>query len=74
MYKRQGLNIDFEREPISIFVYSDPGNLWAALDEKYEKERLIEFRKRYITVDTENCTGKLADFLLSLLDEKERIQ
>ena len=74
-YKKNiGLNIDFEREPISIFVYSDPGNLWAALDEKYEKERLIEFRKRYITVDTENCTGKLADFLLSLLDEKERIQ
>lgn len=74
-YKKNiGLNIDFEREPISIFVYSDPGNLWAALDEKYEKERLIEFRKRYITVDTENCTGKLADFLLSLLVKKERIQ
>lgn len=37
-YKKNiGLNIDFEREPISIFVYSDPGNLWAALVKSMKK-------------------------------------
>ena len=69
-----GLNIDLKNEAIAMFVYSDSEVLWDVLGEDYDKEKLTEFKKKYITVDTENCTRKLADFLLSLLDEKEHIQ
>lgn len=38
--------------------------------EPYDMEALRRFRDKYIEVDTDNCTGQLADFIESLLPER----
>ena len=62
-----GLNIDFESEPIAPYVFRDAAALAKALDKEYDMDALHAFRDRYIDIDTENCTVKLADFIESLL-------
>ncbi len=65
-----GLNMDFETEAIGKYVFRDAASLAKALSEPYDIEALRAFRNKYIEVDTENCTGQLADFIESLLPEK----
>ncbi len=60
-----GLNIDFDAEPIAPYVFGDAGSLASALDKDYDMKALRAFRDRYIDIDTEDCTGQLADFIES---------
>ena len=62
-----GLNMDFEKEPIADYVFSDAAELAKALEEPYDMEKLRAFRERYIDIDTGNCTSDLADFIESLI-------
>ena len=66
-----GLNMDFDAEAIGKYVFRDAESLAKALGEPYDMEALRAFRDKYIEVDTENCTGQLADFIQSLLPEKK---
>ena len=62
-----GLNIDFDSEPISPFVFRDAGKLANAIasaaDGDYDMDALRAFRDRYIDIDTSNCTAALADYI-----------
>lgn len=62
-----GLNIDFDSEPISPYVFRDAGKLAnaiaAAADGDYDMDALRAFRDRYIDIDTGNCTAALADYI-----------
>ena len=62
-----GLNVDFDAEPISDYVFRDAAQLAAALEKPYDFGRLGEFRDRYIDINTADCTADLADFIESLL-------
>ncbi len=66
-----GLNIDFGREPIAGYVFSDAVSLVNSLEQDYDFEKLKAFRDRYIdvelTTDDRSSTQKLADFVESLL-------
>ena len=65
--KSTGLNIDFDNEPISPYVFRDAKALAAAADRSgYDMEALHSFRDRYIDIDTDNCTAGLADIILSI--------
>lgn len=66
-----GLNMDFASEAIGKYVFRDAALLAMALGEPYDMEALRTFRNKYIEVDTDNCTGQLADFIESLLPEKK---
>ena len=66
-----GLNMDFASEAIGKYVFRDAESLAKALEEPYDMEALRAFRNKYIEVDTDNCTGQLADFIESLLPEKK---
>ena len=66
-----GLNMDFASEAIGKYVFRDAALLAMALGEPYDMEALRAFRNKYIEVDTDNCTGQLADFIESLLPEKK---
>lgn len=66
-----GLNMDFDAEAIGKYVFRDAESLAKALGEPYDMEALRSFRNKYIEVDTDNCTGQLADFIQSLLPEKK---
>lgn len=68
--ERVGLNMDPASEPISGCVYTDAASLAEALDRPYDMEKLRLFRKRYIDIDTENCTKQLADHIVSLIGER----
>ena len=62
-----GLNIDFDSEPISPYVFRDAGKLANAIasaaDGDYDMDALLAFRDRYIDIDTSNCTAALADYI-----------
>ena len=60
-----GLNMDFAEEAIADYVFKDAAELAEALDKPYDIEALRAFRAKYIEVDTDNCTGQLADFIES---------
>ena len=62
-----GLNIDFSKEAIAPYVCGTGSELKEALDADYDMDLLREFRKRYIDIDTTDCTAALADFIESLL-------
>lgn len=69
-----GLNMDFDAEAIGKYVYKDAAELADALGEPYDMEALRAFRRKYIEVDTNNCTGQLADFIESLLPERPYVE
>ena len=62
-----GLNIDFDSEPISPYVFREAGKLANAIasaaDGDYDMDVLRAFRARYIDIDTSNCTAALADYI-----------
>ena len=70
--EKVGLNMDFDAEPIAPYVFRDAAKLGAALKEGYDTGLLAGFRKRYIDIETENCTEKLADMILELAGESRR--
>lgn len=58
-----GLNMDFSEEAISDYVYYDEKTLCEGLEQKYDRAKMLEFRDKYISVDTTYCTGDLVDFI-----------
>lgn len=63
-----GLNMDFEKEAIGKYAFRNAAELMKELqNELYDYEALAEFRDKYIDIDTQNCTGQLADYIEGLL-------
>lgn len=58
-----GLNMNFDNEAISKYVFSDANQLAAAVKEKYDIKALKEFKDKYIQINTVNVTRQLADFI-----------
>lgn len=67
-----GLNMDFYNEPIAPYFFKDAKALAACVETAssskggYDMEALRAFRRRYIDIDTTDCTAALADFLITL--------
>lgn len=64
-----GLNIELEKESIGDYVFSDSISLWNAVDDEYDPDKIREFKSKYINVAVENCTSRLAEFLISNMEE-----
>lgn len=64
-----GVNMDFAEETIGRYTFKDAKALAEAMEEEYDMEALRAFRSKYIDVDTDNCTGQLVDFIISLMEE-----
>ena len=63
--KSTGLNMDFTREAIADYVFTDAEALAAAMDKTYDMEALKAFRDKYIEVEPGHCTEQQADFIQS---------
>lgn len=63
-----GLNIDLTKEAIAPYVCRSEEELFTALREPYDMEKLRAFTAKYVEADTDNCTEKLAGFIKSLMD------
>lgn len=66
-----GLNIIFEKEAIAPYVFRDAFTLAEAVKKaaagRYDMNAMRAFRDKYIDIDTENCTARMADFIESLM-------
>lgn len=62
-----GLNIDLEDESISDYVCRTENELFENVAMAYDNNKMIEFRKKYIEIDIDDCTGQLSDFVSALL-------
>ena len=71
-----GLNLDFKKEPIGKYMAKTPKKLLELFEEKYDYHSLQEFKNKYISVNTNECTKQLANYLLELMknEYKEEIK
>ena len=64
-YKQSpGLNFDFEKEPINLYQSTNVDELLIKLQQNYDLEILKQFKNKYISIDTKDCTEKLTDFIM----------
>lgn len=63
--RKVGLNIDVSNESISRYVYHDADMLWKNIDKKYDTSVVTSFSNKYIDVELNECTMKLANFLVA---------
>ncbi|MBQ0079384.1 MAG: CDP-glycerol glycerophosphotransferase family protein [Eubacterium sp.] len=60
-----GLNVNpCDEMPTSSAVTSE--ELKAVINSEYDYDKLTEFKNKYVSVDTDNCTQKLGSFLADL--------
>lgn len=64
-----GLNVDLAEEAIGRYVCRTENKLFERLNEPYDTEAVISFRKKYIEIDINHCTDDICDFILELLAE-----
>ena len=71
-YKQDpGLNFDFENEPIGKYQTNDARELLKILNENYDQDILMNFKEKYIDVDTKDCAKQIVEFIMRLINDKE---
>lgn len=63
-----GLNIDLSRESIGRYRFEEAGELANAIEKEYDYSLLKTFQNKYIDIDVENCTKKMASFLIDKIN------
>ena len=63
-----GLNVDPRVEMPAATAITGP-QLADLLTRDYDYEALARFRDRYITIDTDECTARLGDFIYGIIEE-----
>lgn len=62
-----GVNVDLMDEMGSVSA-TDAATLAEIIEKQYDYAHMREFREKYVSVDTDNCTEKLADFIADLAE------
>ena len=62
----RGLTIDYKNVVPGLVSNKITDIIKAIEDGKYDINRVVEFRKKYVT-NIENCTKKIIEFVLELL-------
>ena len=60
-----GINVNPMEEMASVSA-TDAVTLAEIIEKQYDYVHMRKFREKYVSVDTNNCTEKLADFIVSL--------
>ena len=63
--------MDFMKEGIGEYIYTGADRLFKEMEREYDKEKIRNFKEKYISVDCNNVTYKLSDFLISLMNDIE---
>ena len=72
LYKEEtGVNFDFEKEPIGKYNAQTVDKLLDLINQDYDYNILKEFKEKYISVDTNNCTKQLVDFIVRLIKNEK---
>lgn len=62
-----GLNVDMHKEAIKDYVCETEEELFEALKNPYDMEAIYAFRDKFLDIELDDCTGRLCDFVISLL-------
>ena len=66
-----GVNLDFEKEPIGMYQANNVDKLLQLLDQEYDYSILSNFKNKYISIDTNNCTKQIVDFIVRLIRNEQ---
>ncbi len=66
-----GLNFNFKKEKIGRYATNSPKKIVNMLEREYDFSVLDSFRKKYIQANSNNCTEKLVDFIMQLMNNEE---
>lgn len=64
-----GLNMDLSQEAISDYVCDSEAQLYEKLAQPYDKQSVIEFRNKYLSIDMQHCTEDICSFIAGLLTQ-----
>ena len=66
-----GVNFDFEKEPIGIYKANNTEELISLIDKDYDYTVLHQFKNKYISVNTNNCTKQIVEFIVRLMRNEQ---
>ena len=69
--KETGTNFDFEKEPIGIYNAKTVDELIQLINKDYDYKILDDFKNTYISVNTNNVTVQLVEFIVRLARNEE---
>lgn len=69
-YKRNpGLNFDFDKEEIGRYQATKVNKLLQILEQDYDYKILEHFKNKYISIDKQDCTKKIVNFMMGECNE-----
>ena len=66
-----GINFDFENEPMGKYKAENAKQLIELLEQDYDYSILRDFKEKYISVDTNNCTKQIVEFIARMIKNEE---
>ena len=66
-----GINFDFEAEPMGKYKAENVKQLIELLEQDYDYMVLRDFKEKYISVDTNNCTKQIVEFIVRLIKNEK---
>lgn len=66
-----GVNFNFEKEPIGIYKANNTEELINLIDKDYDYTVLHQFKNKYISVNTNNCTKQIVEFIVRLMRNEQ---
>ena len=74
-YKEEtGINFDFENEPMGKYKAENVNELINLITQDYDYNILKEFKEKYISVNTNDCTKQLVEFIVSLIRNEKIVE
>ena len=69
--KDNGINFDFENEPMGKYKANTVTELVELMEQDYDYNILRDFKEKYISVNTNNCTKQIVEFIVRLIKNEE---
>ena len=66
-----GVNFNFETEAIGKYKAVEADGLIKLLDENYDYQVFYEFKNKYISIDTKECTKQIVEFIARLMRNEQ---
>lgn len=64
-----GLNFNFEEEEIGRYQVNNVDELLEKIEEDYDYKILEQFKNKYVSVDKQDCTKKIVEFMMGESNE-----
>lgn len=65
-----GLNFNFKKEEIGQYATNSPVKLLKMIERDYDINVLKRFRDKYISTGWDNCTEKVVEFIMELMNDE----